>query len=69
MKFKEYFVIKYFGDLWCLVFHTRDSIKLHIQIILRKSMDEGEIHDIFKLAYKTPIQNGIKIVRNKKNKY
>ena len=32
-------------------------------------MDEGEIHDIFKLAYKTPIQNGIKIVRNKKNKY
>ena len=38
-----------------LLINTRDSIKLPLQIILRKSMDEGEIHDVFKLAYITPI--------------
>ena len=41
-----------------LLLNTRDSIKLPLQIILRKSMDEGEIHDMFKLAYVTPIHKG-----------
>ena len=41
-----------------LLINTRDSIKIPLQIILRKSMDEGEIHDMFKLAYVTPIHKG-----------
>ena len=38
--------------------NTRDSIKLPLQIILRRSLDEGDIHDVFKLAYVTPIHKG-----------
>ena len=41
-----------------LLINTRESIKIPLQIILRKSMDEGEIHDMFKLAYVTPIHKG-----------
>ena len=41
-----------------LLINTRESIKIPLQIILRKSLDEGEIHDMFKLAYVTPIYKG-----------
>ena len=41
-----------------LLINTRESIKIPLQIILRKSMDEGEMHDMFKLAYVTPIYKG-----------
>ena len=36
-----------------LLINTRDSIKLPLQLILRRSMDEGEMHDMFKLSYCT----------------
>ena len=36
----------------------RDSISLPLALILRKSIDEGKIPDIFKLAYVTPIHKG-----------
>ena len=38
--------------------NTRDSIKLPLQLILRKSLDEGDMHDMFKLAYVTPVHKG-----------
>ena len=38
--------------------NTRDAIKLPLQLILRKSINEGDIHDMFKLAYVTPIHKG-----------
>ena len=36
----------------------RDEIALPLAMILRKSIDEGKIPDIFKLAYVTPIHKG-----------
>ena len=36
----------------------RDEIALPLALILRKSIDEGKIPDIFKLAYVTPIHKG-----------
>merc|ERR1711915_116982 len=41
-----------------LLINTKDAIKKPLQIILRKSIDEGVIPDIFKLAYITPIHKG-----------
>ena len=38
--------------------NTRDSIKFPLQLILRKSLDEGDMHDMFKLAYVTPVHKG-----------
>ena len=40
------------------IINTRDCIKIPLRIILRKSLDEGNIPDIFKLAYITPIHKG-----------
>ena len=37
---------------------TKEVISLPLTLILRKSLDEGRIHDIFKLAYVTPIHKG-----------
>ena len=37
---------------------TKHSIASPLKIILRKSLDEGKIPDIFKLAYVTPIHKG-----------
>ena len=37
---------------------TRDSIAIPLKLILRKSLDEGTIPDIYKLAYVTPIYKG-----------
>ena len=37
---------------------TKYSIAAPLKIILRKSLDEGKIPDIFKLAYVTPIHKG-----------
>merc|ERR1712105_286242 len=36
----------------------REEIALPLALILRKSIDEGKIPDIFKLAYVTPIHKG-----------
>ena len=41
-----------------LLINTRDSIKLPLQLILRKSIDEGEMHNMLKLAYVTPVHKG-----------
>ena len=41
-----------------LMIKTRDTIAVPLKIILRKSLDEGKIPDIFKLAYVTPIYKG-----------
>ena len=41
-----------------IFFYTKNSIKIPLKIILRKSLDEGKIPDIFKLAYVTPIHKG-----------
>ena len=38
--------------------NTKNSIKTPLEIILRKSLDEGKIPDPFKLAYVTPIHKG-----------
>ena len=38
--------------------NTKYSIAAPLKIILRKSLDEGKIPDIFKLAYVTPIHKG-----------
>ena len=38
--------------------NTSECIKSPLKIILRKSLDEGSIPDIFKLAYITPIHKG-----------
>ena len=37
---------------------TKEVISIPLTIILRRSMDEGRIPDIFKLAYVTPIHKG-----------
>merc|ERR1711984_489 len=41
-----------------LLKRIRDEIALPLTLILRKSIDEGKIPDIFKLAYVTPIHKG-----------
>ena len=41
-----------------LLINTRNTIKIPLQIILRRSLDEGRIHDIFKEAYVTPLHKG-----------
>ncbi|CAL4078433.1 unnamed protein product, partial [Meganyctiphanes norvegica] len=38
--------------------NTKDSIATPLKLILRKSLDEGKIPDLFKLAYVTPIHKG-----------
>ena len=38
--------------------NTKECIKLQLKIILRKSMDEGKIRDVFKLAHVTPLHKG-----------
>ena len=38
--------------------NTKNSIKTPLEIILRKSIDEGKIPDVFKLAYVAPIHKG-----------
>ena len=37
---------------------TKEAISLPLAIILRKSLDEGKIPEIFKIAYVTPIHKG-----------
>ena len=37
---------------------TKEEISVPLTIILRKSLNEGKIHDIFKLAYISPIHKG-----------
>ena len=37
---------------------TKEEIAVPLTLILRKSLDEGRIHDIFKLAYISPIHKG-----------
>ena len=37
---------------------TKEEISIPLAIILRKSLDESRIHDIFKLAYVSPIHKG-----------
>ena len=37
---------------------TKETISLPLTLLLRKSLDEGKIPDIFKLAYVTPIHKG-----------
>ena len=38
--------------------NTKEYIKLPLKIMLRKSIDEGKIPDVFKLAYVTPLHKG-----------
>ncbi len=38
--------------------NTKDSIKSPLQTILRKSLDEGVVSAVFKLAYVTPLHKG-----------
>ena len=38
--------------------NTKKSIKVPLQIILRRSLDEGRVHDVFKTAYVTPLHKG-----------
>merc|ERR1711989_103155 len=38
--------------------NTKEYIKLPLKIMLRKSIDEGKISDVFKLAYVTPLHKG-----------
>merc|ERR1711962_1578306 len=38
--------------------NTKEYIKLPLNIMLRKSIDEGKIPDAFKLAYVTPLHKG-----------
>merc|ERR1712240_793685 len=38
--------------------NTNEYIKLPLKIMLRKSIDEGKIPDVFKLAYVTPLHKG-----------
>ena len=38
--------------------NAKNSIKSPLKIILRKSIDEGVVPDVFKLAYVTPIHKG-----------
>ena len=38
--------------------NTKEYIKLPLKIMLRKSIDEGKIPDVFKLAYVTPVHKG-----------
>ena len=45
-------------DVQQFFLNTKDAIKKPLQMILRKSIDEGVIPDIFKLAYITPIHKG-----------
>ena len=41
-----------------LLIKTKDTIALPLKLILRKSIDEGKIHNIHKMAYVTPIHKG-----------
>ena len=41
-----------------LLIKTKDTIVLPLKLILRKSIDEGKIHNIHKMAYVTPIHKG-----------
>ena len=41
-----------------LLIKTRDTITVPLKLILRKSLDESTIPDIYKLAYVTPIYKG-----------
>ena len=41
-----------------LMIKTRDTIAVPLKIILRKSLDEGKIPDIYKLAYVISIYKG-----------
>ena len=38
--------------------NTKEYIKLPLKIMLRKSIDEGKIPEVFKLAYVTPLHKG-----------
>ena len=38
--------------------NTKEYIKSPLNIMLRKSIDEGKILDVFKLAYVTPLHKG-----------
>merc|ERR1711954_480826 len=38
--------------------NTKEYIKLPLKIMLRKSIDEGKIPGVFKLAYVTPLHKG-----------
>ena len=42
-----------------LLIKTKDAIALPLKLILRKSIDEGKIHNIHKMAYVTPIHKGV----------
>merc|ERR1712240_174513 len=39
--------------------NTKEYIKLPLKIMLRKSIDDGKIPDVFKLAYVTPLFKGV----------
>ena len=38
--------------------NTKESIKIPLKIILRKSIDEGVVPDVFKMAYVAPVYKG-----------
>ena len=41
-----------------LLIKTKDTIALPLKLILRKSIDERKIHNMYKRAYVTPIHKG-----------
>ena len=41
-----------------LLLNTKECIKLPLKILLRKSLDEGKVPEVFKLAYVTPLHKG-----------
>ena len=41
-----------------LLINTKNAIAVPLSILMRKSVDEGKIPDIFKLAYVTPVHKG-----------
>ena len=41
-----------------LLIKTKNAVAVPLKLILRKSLDEGKIHEMYKMAYVTPIHKG-----------
>ena len=41
-----------------LLIKTKNTVAVPLKLILRKSLDEGKIHEIYKMAYVKPIHKG-----------
>ena len=41
-----------------LLIKTKNAVAVPLKLILRKSLEEGMIHEMYKMAYVTPIHKG-----------